>query len=199
MSEQPSRSSRLLSSRFGPVFVMVAIMWAVYLLDAVTPGRLTWLGVTSWDWSRIWGIVTMPFVHGSWFHLLSNTLPFIILGCLVALGGSARFLGVTAIVGLVSGIGVFAVNSPGTLTVGASGLVFGYFGYLLVDGFVEPNARTKIWKISLAVIIAAIWGIPMLLGALPIRLGVSWQGHLFGLIGGVAAGLLYDRGEIRNT
>lgn len=175
---------------------MVGIMWAVYLIDVITPGRLTWLGVTSWDWSKLWAVVTMPFVHGGWFHLVSNTLPFIILGCLVAIGGASRFLGVTAIVGLIGGLGVFFVNSPGSLTVGASGLVFGYFGYLLVDGFVELNVRTKIWKIGLALVIAAIWGIPMLLGVLPIRLGVSWQGHLFGLIGGIVAGLLYDRREI---
>ena len=78
-----------------------------------------------------------PFLHGSWGHLIGNTLPFVVMGCAVALKGAARVLAVTVIVGLVAGLGTWLVSPDNTITVGASGIVFGYATYLLCQGFFD--------------------------------------------------------------
>lgn len=189
-STEPEKRS-VLSGPFGPVLIMLAIMWLVRLVDTVTPGSLNQFGIRSWDWSTIWSLLTAPFLHTGWLHLVSNTIPFLILGGIVARRG--KFLQATVLIALIGGLGVFFLNSPGQLTVGASGLVFGYFGYILIDGLFERQVGAKIKKLAVAFVVAGFWGIPMLLGVLPIRVGVSWQGHLFGLIGGLVAAFILSR------
>lgn len=172
-------------------------MWAVRLADTIIPVDFNQYGLRSWDWDSIWGIFTAPFLHSGWGHLIGNSLAMLILGGLVAMSSKKMFAWVTMCAAVVGGLGVFFVNSPGSLTVGASGLVFGYFGYLVVAGFFERTLRGKLMKLGIAFVVLSIWGIPMLIGLLPIRVGVSWQGHLFGLLGGVLAAFIAHRRNLR--
>ncbi|WP_019175680.1 rhomboid family intramembrane serine protease [Brevibacterium ravenspurgense] len=180
---------------FAPV-VMLALMWIMRVISTVAPSTVHALGVRAWSPSSLWAIATSPFVHVSWFHLLSNTIPFLILGLIVAFDGAKRFATVTVLSALAGGLGVFFVNRPGTVTVGASGLVFGYFGYLVLRGLFARGMLRKVIYIAVAVVVTGLYGVSMVIGLIPRGTSMSWQGHLFGLIGGcVAAWLVGSTGK----
>ncbi len=120
-------------------------------------------------------------------------MPLLVLGCLVAVEGTRRFWAVTAIVAVVGGIGTWVFNAPGTLTVGASGLVFGYFGYVVMRVFAPGRVAHRILYAVIAVIVIALYGGSMLAGVFGVAAGISWQGHLFGAIGGGLAALVGRR------
>jgi membrane associated rhomboid family serine protease len=122
-----------------------------------------------------------PFLHGNFAHLIANTIPFLTLGWFVMLRETSDFFVVTGITMLVSGLGVWLFGSAG-LHIGASGVVFGYLGFLLARGYFERN----IPSILLSVIVGFLYG-GAIWGVLPTQPGVSWEGHLFGFIGGVIA------------
>lgn len=171
-------------SRFAPPVLLLAAMWAVQLVDAVLPGSFTGFGVRSWDPAGLLGILFGPLLHASWPHLIANSVPFLVLGCLVAVEGARRFWAVTAIVAVVGGLGTWALNVPGTLTVGASVLVFGYFGYVVTRVFAPGRVSHRIAYAVVALIVVALYGGSMLAGVVGVREGISWQAHLFGAIGG---------------
>ena len=100
-------------------------MWVVEFADLLLPGRFESLGIRAWDLTHLPGIVLAPLLHSTWSHLISNSVPFLVLGCLVAAEGARRFWFVTAIATVVGGIGPGFLALPGTLTVGASGRVLG--------------------------------------------------------------------------
>lgn len=177
---------------FAPV-VMLAIMWIMRVVNMVVPGSVHALGVRAWSPLSLWAIITSPFVHVSWFHLLSNTIPFLVLGLIVAFDGARRFAVVTALSALAGGLGVFFVNRPGAVTVGASGLVFGYFGYLVLRGLFARGWLRKVVYIAVAAVVAGLYGVTMIIGLIPRGTSMSWQGHLFGLIGGCLAAWLVGR------
>jgi len=128
---------------------------------------------------------TFPLLHASMNHLLSNALPLIIFGFLVFLSGLRVFLTALALSWLGSGLAVWLIGDVG-VTVGASGLVFGLFAFLLVRGFFNHSWR----QILLAVVLFMAYG-SLLLGVLPFVAGyISWQAHLGGAAGGVAAALM---------
>lgn len=176
-------------ARFLHPVGLLAVMWLLRIADSVLPGSFTGLGLRSWDLGSLGGLVLGPLLHTGWPHLLSNSVPFLVLGCLVAVEGARRFWVVTAVVALVGGAGTWLVNAPGTLTVGASVLVFGYFGYVLARTFVAPSTSHRIGYAVIAVSVVALYGGSMLWGLLPVQQGVSWQAHLFGGVGGVLAAL----------
>lgn len=169
--------------------LLLALMWAVQFADAVLPGSFSGFGIRSWDPAGLGGIVFAPLLHASWTHLIANSVPFLVLGCLVAVEGARRFWAVTAIVAVVGGLGTWLVNAPGTLTVGASGLVFGYFGYIVLRVFTPGRVAHRILYAVIAVIVIVLYGGTMLAGVFGAAAGVSWQGHLFGAIGGGVAAL----------
>jgi membrane associated rhomboid family serine protease len=139
-------------------------------------------GIIAHDPNHLDGVLFAPLLHGSWAHLESNTLPFLIFGFLAMAGGFRQFVGVTALVWLVSGLGVWVFSPPGTDTVGASGVIFGWLVFLLFRGFFAGSAK----QILLAVVLFFLWG-GVLFGLLPGQPGISWQAHLFGALGGVLA------------
>ncbi|MDA2809059.1 rhomboid family intramembrane serine protease [Nocardiopsis sp. RSe5-2] len=170
----------------------LAAMWIFELFDSVMGGALdSAFGLRSWDTGAPWTIVTAPFMHANLGHLISNSLPFLVLGSLVALsGGLGRFIWTTLIVVVVSGVGVWLFSPPGVLTVGASGLVFGYFGYTVLRGIVERRTIDIVIMISVIVFYGTlIWGV------LPQQEGVSWQAHLFGFAGGLLSAWLLPKRE----
>ena len=170
--------------------VLLAVMWAIELLDRVLPGQWERFGIRAWDLSSLPGVVLGPLLHSSWAHLIGNSLPFLILGCLVALEGARRFWLVTVIVAVIGAVGPLFLTPPGTITVGASGLVFGYFAYLVTRVFVAREMRHRILFGGVAALVVALYGGSMLTGIVAAGAGVSWQGHLTGAIAGVLAALM---------
>ncbi|MFD7872130.1 rhomboid family intramembrane serine protease [Microbacterium sp. NPDC059771] len=188
----PSRPPHPLA-RFASPVLLLAVMWLVQFADAVLPGSFTGFGLRSWDLSGLSGIVLAPLLHASLAHLIANSVPFLVLGCLVAVEGARRFWAVTVIVAVIGGVGTWLVNAPGTLTVGASGLVFGYFGYVVMRVFAPGRVAHRILYAVIAVVVIGVYGGTMLAGVIGVADGVSWQGHLFGAIGGGVAALIGRR------
>ncbi len=157
-------------------------MWVVFLLNLLLGGLLVQtLGIAPRRIEGLDGILFAPLLHGGIDHLVSNTLPLLVLGFLSFLEGARRFVLTIAITWLASGLGTWIFG--GGLTIGASGVVFGLFAYLVARGFYNRDLR----QILLAGILFAAYG-SILWGILPSAgSNVSWQAHLFGALGGVAA------------
>ena len=166
-------------------------MWLLELADLVFfGGALDAYGVEPRSLDGLDGVVLAPLLHGGLAHLASNSVPFVVLGLLVFLGGLRNFAVTTVLSVLISGLGVWLVGAPNTVHIGASGLIFGYFGYLLLRGYFSRS----IGAILLSLLLVVVYG-GALLGLLPLQMGVSWTAHLFGFLGGVlSAYLLHRRG-----
>jgi membrane associated rhomboid family serine protease len=168
------------------LFVCVLAAWSVELVDRVAyGGALERFGIHPRDLASLWGILLAPLLHVGWLHLIANTGPFLVLGWLVMLRKISDFVVVTALAVLIGGLGVWLVGAPNSIHVGASGLIFGYLGYLLARGYFERS----LWAVLLGVAALVLYG-GVLWGVLPGQPGISWEGHLFGFIGGVAAARL---------
>lgn len=190
MTPAPSRAGGGFLARAIQPLLLLAVMWIVRALDDALPGSWNQMfGIISWSLDGLDGILLSPGLHGSWSHLASNSLPFLLLGLLVALDGVGRFWAVTVIVALIGGTGTWLVNAPGTVTVGASGLVFGYFGYLLIRAFVARSLGHGILYALIALVIAGLYGGSMWIGIFGAGEGISWQAHLFGAVGGAIAAI----------
>jgi membrane associated rhomboid family serine protease len=184
----PSDPSSQRRAGFMLVLGMLALMWVLEIVDAAIGGDLDQYGIEPRETDGLIGILTSPFLHGGFDHLMSNTVPFVAMGLAIALAGAVRVLSVTAIVMLVGGVGTWLAGEDGSVHIGASGVVFGYATYLLVRGFFNRSAL----ELFMGLVVGAIWGTALLSGLLP-RPGISWQGHLFGAIGGIVAARLLMR------
>jgi membrane associated rhomboid family serine protease len=167
-----------------PVVAMLTVMWGEEVVDTALDGRLDRFGIRPRQLDGLDGIVFSPFLHGGFGHLIANSLPFLLMGGAICLGNTARFVQVTVVVGLVGGVGTWLTGPAHSVHIGASGLVFGYLTYLISRGIF---AR-KVTYILGGIVTFMIYG-GVLWGLLP-RPGISWQGHLFGAVGGVAAAWL---------
>ena len=165
-----------------------ALLYLIELLDVIIPGDLDLGGIRSRELSGLDGVLWAPLLHAGWSHLFANTVPVLIFGFLAMAAGIGRFALVTAIIWVVSGLGVWLVGPANTVTVGASGLAFGWLAYLLVRGIFNRAAG----QILVAVVLIGVWS-GMLAGLLPGNPGVSWQGHVFGALAGVLAAWLTSR------
>ncbi|MGL3151494.1 rhomboid family intramembrane serine protease [Microbacterium sp. A82] len=189
MSTTPAAEKPNAVARFASPVALLALMWLIQIADAVLPGSFTGFGLRSWDFASLPGIVLGPLLHSGWPHLIANTFPFLVLGCLVAIEGARRFWFVTLIVVLIGGAGTWLVNAPGALTVGASGLVFGYFAYVVVRVLSPRPIAHRIAYALIALIVIVLYGGSMIAGIVGVGPGISWQAHLFGGIGGGIAAL----------
>jgi membrane associated rhomboid family serine protease len=167
---------------FTLVVAMAALMWVLEIYDQAADANLDRHGIEPRETDGLVGIVTSPFLHGGFDHLMSNTVPFVAMGLAIALAGAGRVVSVTLIVMGVGGLGTWLVGPDDSVHIGASGVVFGYATYLLLRGFFNKSAL----ELLIGLIVGAVWGTALLSGLLP-REGVSWQGHLFGAVGGVVA------------
>ncbi|MEV6261025.1 rhomboid family intramembrane serine protease [Streptomyces sp. NPDC051784] len=172
----------------GVMLAWIALLWLLEGVDTATGNSLDTHGISPREPSELADIVPAAFLHSGWEHLASNTVPLLVLGFIAALAGIRRFAAVVLVVIAASGLGVWLTAPPHTVTLGASGVVFGLLGYLLVRGFVDRRP----WDIVIGLGVAVVYG-SLLWGVLPTDSGVSWQGHLFGLVGGVAAAFLLRR------
>jgi membrane associated rhomboid family serine protease len=168
------------------VGVFLAVLWILQVANWADGYRLdTEFGILPEHLSRLPDIFTAPFLHFSWQHIEGNSVPFFVLGVLAAYRSIARFLLLTLIVAVTSGLAVWLFQSSNELTVGASGLIFGYFGYVLVRGFFDRNL------VDIGVgLVAGVLYWTILEVAIPGTPGVSWIGHIGGLVGGVLAAWL---------
>ncbi|TCP46758.1 membrane associated rhomboid family serine protease [Tamaricihabitans halophyticus] len=166
-----------------------ALLYLVELLDVVLPVNLDNGGIVSRSLSGLDGVLWAPLLHGDWAHLLANTAPVLIFGFLAMAGGLGPWIAVTATIWILGGLGVWLIGPGGnTVTIGASGVAFGWLAFLLVRGLFNRSIK----QIGLAVLLLAWWG-SMLWGILPGEPGISWQGHLFGALAGILAAWLYAR------
>ncbi len=184
VSAQPDRIAG-----FALLAAIVALMWIVEVINTLDGNGLDGDGIYARDPGRLWGILTSPFIHASFTHLLDNTIPFVFLGAIIALRGAARLAFITAFVIVVGGIGTWLI-SPATTTelghvipvdtIGASGVVFGYAGYLVTRGLFDRRPL----ELLVGAIVALIWGAALIASLVPHE-GVSWQAHVCGGIAGI--------------
>lgn len=168
---------------------LVAAAWALEFIDLILRGSLDGFGIRPRTLEGLWGIALMSFLHGGFGHLLSNTVPFLLLGGIVLLGGRRVFGLATLVVLAVGGGALWTLGPVGTNHIGASLLVFGYLGFLLTRGIVE---RSPVW-IAVSVLVLALYG-GLIRGIFPAEAGVSWQGHLSGFVAGIiAARVIFTR------
>jgi membrane associated rhomboid family serine protease len=191
--DTPQRSERERTGGFLLIGAMVILMWAVETVDIVA-GDLDSAGIHPRDPEGLTGVVASPFLHAGFGHLIGNTIPFLVLGAAIAVGGLMRTLLVTGIVMAVGGLGTWLTAPSNTVVIGASGLVFGYATYLVARG---AYSRLPLHVIG-GLVVLVIYGSTLLVGLVPTP-GVSWQGHLFGAVGGIVAARAVYRSRARNA
>jgi membrane associated rhomboid family serine protease len=179
----------------GKAFVImcgvIPVLFAIELIDQAShhvldrDGAIVPLHVSGLD-----GIVFAPFLHVSFIHLYGNAVPLLLTGTFVLAQGGKRFGWITGLIALVSGLGVWFFGAGPTI--GASGIIFGYLGYLFLRGVLELSW----WNIAVALLIGLLYGV-QIRGVIPGDTGVSWQAHLFGLLGGLLAAILFRRRKIK--
>jgi membrane associated rhomboid family serine protease len=172
------------------VVAVAALMWLVEIVDSVLLSD-AWQrqGIMPRTWSGLDGVLWAPFLHGSYGHLASNTVPFVFLSGIIVVTRNVRtWLVVSGIVTVVGGLAVWLV-ARGSIHLGASILIFGYISYLMVAGFFERSAT----GVVVGVVVALLYGGTLVFGVLPVSTGVSWEGHLFGAGAGVVAASMLGR------
>ena len=171
-------------------FLMVGFIGVIWILQianwADRYGLVFSYGILPRSLGHLGYIFVAPFLHFSWTHIEGNSGPLFVFGFLAAYRGVVKFLGVTLVVALTSGLAVWLFQGNSELTVGASGLIFGYFGYVLTRGILERNLID-----ALAAIVIGLSYAYILTVAVPGAHGVSWIGHLGGLVGGIASGWIF--------
>jgi membrane associated rhomboid family serine protease len=170
------------------VGVLVGMQWVSEIVDWAIDHKLDRYGVRPHQLRGLRGIVFAPFLHAGFKHLIGNTVPFAVLGVLIGLSGLRKLISVTVIVMIISGLGMWLFGSSKEVHIGSSGVVFGFLTYLLLRGFFARNVK----QIAIGIAVAVVYG-GLLWGVLPTTLGVSWQGHLFGAVGGIIAAKILDR------
>src|SRR6201994_688324 len=166
------------------VGAFLGLLWLIQLINWADSYHLDdRFGILPHHESHLADIFTAPLLHFSWGHLEGNSIPFLVLGFLAAYRGVMKFISVTLIVAITSGLAVWFFQSSTVLTVGASGLIFGYFGYVLVRGIFDRNVIDVVVGV-----LAGVMYFSILTVAIPGTPGVSWIGHAGGLAGGVLAG-----------
>lgn len=166
----------------------LAVFWIVFVLNTLLGGALLQFGVIPRSVVGLRGILFAPFLHGSFSHIVANSIPFLILGWFVMLRDERHFIPVT-LAGMVgSALVAWLLGAPGSVHIGASGVVFGYLGFLMLSGWYARSFGS----ILLSIIVTVVWG-GLVFGMLPGVPGISWQAHVGGFLGGVLAARAFRR------
>jgi membrane associated rhomboid family serine protease len=176
------------------MLVMLAGMWILELLDQLSGNQLDQLGIHAREIDGMPEILTAPFLHAGWDHLISNSLPFLVLGFLVLLSGLARWLVASLIIIVISGLTAWFLTPANTIILGASGLIFGWMTYLLARGLWSR----RLAQVVIAVLVLLVYG-GLIWGVFPSGAGISWQAHLGGAVAGVLAAWLLHRRASRQA
>ena len=182
VAQTSKRVARSLKAQAVTLGGSLAAMWAVFGVNVLLGGFLNTFGIVPRTQAGLAGILFAPLLHANMTHLLANTVPFALFGWLVMLRDRRHFVPVLIASVLGSGLCSWLLGAPHSIHIGASGVVFGFLGFLLVAGWYARSVAS----IALSVGVAVLWG-GTIAGVLPGTPGVSWQGHLGGFIGGVLA------------
>ena len=166
----------------------LAVFWTVFVFNSLVGGSLLRLGVMPRTVRGLRGILVAPFLHGSLDHIVANSIPFVALGWMVMLRDERHFIPATLGGMLGSGLMAWLLGAPGTVHIGASGVIFGYLGFLMLTGWYTRSFGS----ILLSVIVTLVWG-SLVLGMMPGQPGISWQAHIGGFLGGVLAARIVSR------
>nr|WP_245604218.1 rhomboid family intramembrane serine protease [Nocardioides aequoreus] len=183
--DAPRRTRPGLGRGLVAMIGLLVVMWVLELVDQATRNSLDPLGIEPLSTESLDNVLWAPWLHGSFAHLASNSLPFLVLGALVVMDGWRRWLVTTLVVVVASGAAVWFLSPPGSITLGASGVVFGWMTYVMLRGFWTRSPG----QIATGVVLFLFYG-GMLWGVLPSAPGISWQAHLGGAVGGVVAASL---------
>jgi membrane associated rhomboid family serine protease len=174
------------------MLVLLGALWALELVDQASGNALDSYGIHAREVDGLPEILTAPFLHAGWQHLVGNSVPFFVLGFLVLLSGFARWLVSTLTSIVSSGLFAWLLTPAGTIVLGASGLIFGWLTYLLARGLWSRRPG----QVALAVLVLLVYG-SLIWGVLPGAVGISWQAHLGGALGGVIAARYLHRTPTR--
>jgi len=196
----PTRNEKWPGWKVGgaTILTFVALLYLIELVDLLTGHSLNRNGIRPLEADGLKGILVAPLLHANWGHLVANTVPALVLGFLVTLAGMSRFVWATAIIWILGGLGTWLLGNIdrcplGTNHIGASGLIFGWLGFLLVFGWLTRH----VWQILISLAVLFIYG-GILWSAVPALSGcggVSWQGHLSGAVAGVLAAFWLSKPE----
>lgn len=166
---------------------LAGLLWVIEIVDWLLFKNYLpqFFGVQPRSIRGLLGIASAPFLHGDFAHLFANTLPLVTLGWLVMLRGRGEWILVSIITALCSGLGTWLFGASNSTHIGASGVIFGYFGFLLLRGYFERSFTA----IAFSLLVAFLYG-GIIFGVLPTDQTISWQGHLFGFLGGILAARL---------
>jgi membrane associated rhomboid family serine protease len=175
-----------------PFLILVgslSVFWVVEIIDVVLPfWGLDQYGIRPRTERGLWGILASPFLHGGFDHLIGNSVPFLILGWLTMFRERWHLALVTVMAMLLGGLGVWTFGATGSVHIGASGVIFGYLGFLLLSGFFERRFGAILVSLGVGVAYGGlVWGV------LPSQPGISWEGHLFGFLAGILAAYVAAR------
>ena len=177
---------------FSTLAIIIAVPWFFYALNLLLNKRLLWLGIIPRRLYGLAGVICTPLLHANFNHLFFNTIPLLVLSNFILINGLTYFLWATLIITVFSGLLIWCFAKPG-LHIGASGLITGYWGLLVSDIYQEGSLTAIILGIISLYYFAGIF-----LGIFPGKKGVSWEGHLFGLIAGLAASFILPQLRIIN-
>ncbi|MFT4186159.1 MAG: rhomboid family intramembrane serine protease [Micrococcaceae bacterium] len=184
--------------RFTLPIGLVAVMWVIQIIN-MTGWLNKLLGLRARKVSSLFDIFTFPFVHANLAHIIGNSIPLLILGCVIALGGTKIYAQVTALIITISGSMLWIVGPSYTITIGASGLVFGYITYLVGRAYFFKSGFLKIGYMAIAIIVTIFYGFVLIGGITPmVRSGISWQAHLCGAIAGILTAKILSTGKLSN-
>ncbi|MBI2214348.1 MAG: rhomboid family intramembrane serine protease [Acidobacteria bacterium] len=185
-----TKLKRGFEERASILFGFIALLWGLELVDFILPGTpLDSWGIRPRHVGSLPFIFTAPFLHGGFAHLVANTIPIVILGWLVMARSADDFWRVIGVTIVIAGLGTWALGAPGTIHIGASSIVFGFIGFLLLRGVFEKSA---LW-IAISIVVAMLYG-GALFSLFSVTRGISWTGHVFGFVGGIVAARRHARG-----
>jgi len=173
------------SAPWPTMFRFVVLLWIIELINLVLGHGLSRFGIIPRTMTGLPGIFFAPFLHGSMGHILMNTLPLLVLGSFVLILGRRIFFTITPVIIIVSGLGVWLVGRS-AIHVGASSLIFGYFGFLVFRGLIKRSPVS----LAISILTIAVYG-GLLWGIFPGTPGVSWEGHFFGFLTGMLCARMY--------
>jgi membrane associated rhomboid family serine protease len=166
------------------LIAIVAVMWVVEGINSIDHNALDHAGgIYPRNFDHLWAIFTSPFLHQNFApHLLDNTIPLLFMGVIIALRGALRLAAVTLIVIIVGGLGTWVSSPSNSITIGASGIVFGYATYLFARGLFNRSTL----ELGVGLVVGVVWGGALVSSVVP-HAGISWQAHVSGAVGGVIA------------
>ncbi|MEJ1378248.1 MAG: rhomboid family intramembrane serine protease [Candidatus Sedimenticola sp. (ex Thyasira tokunagai)] len=186
-------SDSVATLRVPDAFYLLALMWAVQVAQTLLGFEFGVYGIVPRTMEGLWHIPLAPWVHHGVWHLLSNSVPFLLLGWLVQSKGRVLFWEVTLLLVVVGGLGTWAFGST-AYHAGVSGIVLGYWAYLLADSYYSRTLK----NIIIATVVIFLFG-GLIISLVDVRPHISWVGHVAGMVAGVLVARLANGVKEKHT